>query len=93
MDPEAVSDAPDLGPVERATLRELNELGAAHRALGQSALALARAVDSGRSLMAAPAMVKQIAACLKELTPNDGGDDFQQLMASLSAEVRNTPQA
>ncbi len=77
------------GPVERATLRDLEALGAASTALGEGALAMARGLDSGRALMAAPAMLKQLAATLKELTPRDGGDDFTRLMESLSAEVRN----
>jgi hypothetical protein len=90
---ESPAEAAGPGPVEAATLAELEALSEAHSALGQCALALARALDSGRSLMAAPAMVKELRATLKELTPDDGGDDFQRLMASLSAPFRDAAQA
>lgn len=64
-----------------ATLTELQELNAAETADGQAALALAAAIDSGRSLMAVPAMVKELRAtlqALRERTPKaeDGVDDF-----------------
>lgn len=50
-----------------ATRAELQRLGAADGVEGQAALALAAAIDSGRSLMAAPAMVKELRATLDVL--------------------------
>ena len=67
--------------VEEATWTALEALGAISLPEGQAALALARAVDSGKSLMAAPAMVKELRATLdglREKTPQakDGIDDI-----------------
>lgn len=76
------------GDLTRSTLARLTELGEADSPQGQAALVLARALDAGAG-MAAAAFVKELRATLKELTPRDGGDDFGQLMASLSAEIRN----
>lgn len=64
-----------------ATQTELESLSAINTPEGQSALALAAAIDSGRSLMAAPAMVKELRAtlqALRERTPKakDSVDDF-----------------
>jgi hypothetical protein len=65
------------------TLTELEALGAVQTSEGQSALALAAAIDSGRSLMAVPAMVKELRStmdALRERTPKaeDGVDDFSK---------------
>lgn len=64
-----------------ATKAELESLNALSTPEGQSALALATAIDSGRALMAAPAMVKELRAtlqALRERTPKaeDSVDDF-----------------
>ena len=74
--------------VERTTLASLRALSGEHSPQGQAALVLARALDAGAG-MAAAAFVKELRATLRELTPRDGGDDFGQLMASLSAEIRD----
>jgi hypothetical protein len=60
---------------------ELERLGASATPEGQACLALAAAVDSGRALMAAPAMVKELRATLdaiRERTPKakDTTDEF-----------------
>lgn len=67
--------------VEDATQAELERLGAVETVEGQAALCLARAIASGQSLMAAPAMVKELRATLevlRERTPKakDGIDDI-----------------
>lgn len=66
---------------ESSTRSELERLNASDTPEGQAALALAAAVDSGRSLMAAPAMVKELRAtldALREQSPKvkDGVDEF-----------------
>jgi hypothetical protein len=63
-----------------STLAELEAMNAVDTAEGQGALALAAALDSGRSLMAAPAMLKELRAtlqALRERTPKakDSVDD------------------
>lgn len=73
------------------TVAELEELGAVDTPEGQAAIALAAAIDSGRALMAAPAMVKELRSTLESLrerTPKaeDDVDEFtakrQQRLAS-----------
>lgn len=64
-----------------AVLAELKAMDAIGKPEGQSALALAKAIDTGRSLMAAPAMVKELRATLESLRENmpragDGVDEF-----------------
>jgi hypothetical protein len=66
-----------------STLAELEALNAVDTAEGQAALALAAAVDSGRSLMAAPAMVRELRSTLQSLRERspkaeDGVDDFSK---------------
>jgi hypothetical protein len=66
-----------------STLAELQALNAVDTAEGQAALALAAAVDSGRSLMAAPAMVRELRSTLQSLRERspkaeDGVDDFSK---------------
>jgi len=73
-----------------ATLAELETLGTVGTPEGQSALALAAAIDSGRSLMAAPAMVKELRAtlqALRERTPRveDSVDVFAARRAARRA--------
>lgn len=76
------------------TLAELEELGAVDTPEGQAAIALAAAIDSGRALMAAPAMVKELRStldALRERTPKaeDDVDDFTARRAArLAAEGR-----
>jgi hypothetical protein len=70
-----------------ATEAELQKLGARDTVEGQSALALAAAIDSGRALMAAPSMVKELRATLevlRERTPKakDTVDDFSARRAA-----------
>jgi hypothetical protein len=77
-----------MGPVEESTSRRLRELGEADGPLGHVALTLARALDEGAG-MAAAAVAKEFRATLKELTPRDGGDDFQKLVDDLSSTVRH----
>jgi hypothetical protein len=77
------------GPVAEAVQRELEDLGKADTALGKIAVNLAWSLDAGAG-MAAAAVAKELRETLKELTPKDGGDEFSQLMASLSSPVRNT---
>ena len=76
-----MTDSEALGAVEKATRSELERLNGLNRPEGQAALALARAVDSGKSLMASPAMVKELRATLdvlREAAPKvkDGIDDI-----------------
>lgn len=64
-----------------ATRQALTDLGVLEEPEGQAALALAAAIDSGRALMAAPAMVTVLAATLERLrerTPKskDATDEF-----------------
>jgi hypothetical protein len=66
-----------------STFSELTALKAVDTVEGQSALALAEAIDSGRSLMAAPAMVKELRAtmqALRDRTPKaeDSVDEFAE---------------
>jgi hypothetical protein len=81
-----------VAEVHAATLRKLQSLNEQDSALGQVALTLAKTHDDGAGLSTA-AIARELRATLKELTPNDGGDDFTRLMAALSAEVRDSPQA
>lgn len=90
--PECPTDGPEDGAVALATLRQLTALNEAHSAQGQVALVLARTLDAGAG-MATAAVAKELRATLRELTPDDAGDDFTRLMASLSASVRDTPTA
>lgn len=78
------------GAVEKATQGELESLKALDRPEAQAALALARAVDSGKSLMAAPAMVKELRASLavlRDAAPKvkDGIDDIAARRAARRA--------
>lgn len=73
-----------------ATAGELDDLKAVGTVEGQSALALAAAIDSGRSLMAAPAMVKELRAtmqAIRERTPKaeDSVDEFSAARAARRA--------
>jgi hypothetical protein len=73
-----------------STLAELEAMNAVDTAEGQGALALAAALDSGRSLMAAPAMLKELRAtlqALRERTPKakDSVDDFSARRAARRA--------
>lgn len=75
---------------EAATRVQLEQLSALDTPEGQAALALAAAVDSGRSLMAAPAMVKELRAtldALRERTPKTGDsvDEFTARRAARRA--------
>ncbi len=79
---------PADGPVSEATLRRLQELDEADSPLGAIALTLAQTLDEGAG-MAVAAVAKELRATLKELTPHDGGDDFQKLMDELSTTVRH----
>ena len=70
-----------MSSCRESTQAELADLNAVETPEGQAALALASAIDSGRSLMAAPAMVKELRATLQALrdrTPKakDSVDDF-----------------
>ena len=69
-----------------ATLTELRKLKATRTPEGQAALALAASIDSGRSLMAQPAMVKALRDtldALRDRTPKaeDGVDEFTKRRA------------
>jgi hypothetical protein len=67
-----------------ATLTRLESLNAVETPDGQAALALAAAIDSGRSLMAAPAMVKELRATLaavEERAPK-AGDSVDEFTAA-----------
>lgn len=75
--------------VREAVEARLSALGELDSPLGQSAVLLAQTLDDGAG-MATAAVARELRATLKELTPSDGGDDFSRLMASLSAEVRDT---
>lgn len=83
-----VSETPVDGLMEpgvaAATRRRLEALGEAYSPLGQAALVLSATLDAGAG-MAAAAMSKELRAILKELTPHDAGDDFQQLLDELQA--------
>jgi hypothetical protein len=75
---------------ELATEAELQQLNALDTVEGQCALSLARAIDSGRALMAAPSMVKELRATLdvlRERTPKakDTVDDFSARRAARRA--------
>lgn len=64
-----------------ATRAELGRLDALDSPEGQACIALAAAVDSGRALMAVPAMVKELRATLGALRDNvpkarDTTDEF-----------------
>jgi len=70
-----------MASCRESTQAELTTMNATDTPEGQAALALAAAIDSGRSLMAAPAMVKELRStlqALRERTPKaeDGVDDF-----------------
>jgi hypothetical protein len=65
-------------------------LGALSTPEGQAAVALAAAIDSGRALMAAPAMVKELRATLDELRERapkvkDSVDEFSARRAARRA--------
>lgn len=60
---------PEIGPVEAAALRELQEVGRLETALGRTALTLARKLDVGRETGAAMAsLAKQLEATLSTAT-------------------------
>lgn len=70
-----------------ATRTALEALAQLESPEGQAALALAAAIDSGTSLMAVPAMVKELRAtldALREITPKaeDGVDEFSARRAA-----------
>jgi hypothetical protein len=69
------------GSCKAATLAELTKVDALGSPEGQACLALAAAIDSGRSLMALPAMVTSLRAtltALRERNPRakDTTDEF-----------------
>lgn len=71
----------------RATLADLGQLDSPE---GQACVALAAAIDSGRALMAAPAMVKEHRAtldALRERSPKveDSVDEFSAKRAARQA--------
>lgn len=80
--PRPSQEPVDTGTHAQASTRaELERLGMLASPEGQGALALAAALDSGRSLMAAPAMLKELRAtldALRERTPKakDVTDEF-----------------
>lgn len=80
------------GPVELAvwhTLRDCEQVHAAHEGLAASALVLARALDGGAGLATA-AVARELRATLTALTAtgsDEDGDDFSAIVASLSAPV------
>ncbi|MBI1757989.1 MAG: hypothetical protein HYR62_01955 [Actinobacteria bacterium] len=84
------------GPVEVAVGRMLRDLDlAAHGAgaLAASAAVLARTLDEGAGLSTA-AVARELRATVEALTRDgdDGGDDtMADLLARLSAPVRDTP--
>ncbi len=88
MPAESLSDGLAGGSIYTATLRRLRELGEADSPLGTIALNLASTLDGGAG-MATAAVSKELRATLKELTPSDGGDDFQKLMDELSTTIRH----
>ncbi len=88
MPAERPPDGAEGGVNYAATLRRLRELGEAESPLGAIALTLAQTLDEGAG-MAVAAVAKELRATLKELTPHDGGDDFQKLMDELQATVRH----
>lgn len=72
------------------TSSTLTALGALRTPEGQAAVALAAAIDSGRALMAAPAMVKELRATLDELRERapkvkDSVDEFSARRAARRA--------
>jgi hypothetical protein len=73
-----------------ATETVLTELGSLDTPEGQACLALADAIDSGRALMAAPAMVKELRStldALRERAPKvkDSVDEFSARRAARRA--------
>jgi hypothetical protein len=69
------------------TLAALETMRAVETAEGQAALALAAGIDSGRALMAVPAMVKELRAtldALRERAPKtkDSVDEFSARRAA-----------
>lgn len=70
-----------------AVKRDLERLSALESPEGQAALALAEAIDSGRALMAQPAMVKELRSTLAELRERapkkkDSVDEFSARRAA-----------
>lgn len=81
---------PPATTTEAATRAILAELGQLASPEGQAALALAAAVDSGRSLMALPAMVKELRSTLDALAEKspkalDSVDEFAARRAARRA--------
>lgn len=79
------------GQVELATartLRGIERVHAAHEGLAAAALVLARALD-GDAGLATAAVARELRATLTALTAgrSEGGDDFEAIVASLSAPV------
>ena len=71
------------------TTTELKRLGLTATPEGQAALALARAIDSQRSLMALPAMVARLAETLEMLRNREakGSDSVDELRTRRDAKV------
>ena len=71
------------------TTTELRKLGVVSTPEGQAALALARAIDSGRSLMALPAMVDRLHAVMQGLRDRRvrAGDTVDDLRTRREAKI------
>lgn len=77
-----------VGPVERATRKELREWDATG-ALAESALVLARTLDEGAGLAVA-AVARELRATMDSMRPGgDDDDDLDRFLAGLSAPVRH----
>lgn len=89
--PRPSQDPLEVGThVQASTRAELERLGMLDSPEGQGALAMAAALDSGRSLMAAPAMLTALRAAmdaLRERTPKakDRTDEFTARRAARRA--------
>ena len=72
------------------TADELERLDAVSTPEGQAALALARAIDSGRSLMALPAMTKQLSELMTGIRSRERreSDSVDELRERREAAVR-----
>lgn len=70
----------------------IDQVHPAHEGLAAAALVLARALDADAGLATA-AVARELRATLTALTAtgSDDGDDFDQIIATLSAPVADAP--
>lgn len=85
-----------MGPVEskvREDVAVMGELTGTRGSLAEIAYTLARELDAGTAKMAVAAVARELRELLKALEGSSGDGAVAELVARLSAPVRNTPES